>query len=112
MLSLRRVFVSIGFTTLPLGHRVLLSVVPKTRGQRAHAAGSSNTMDETTDAEKGMEEMVVVAMDPLRKRRYNTRLRAPSLAALTTVAMSRVRRELRELIDEVEALLPPVPTSL
>lgn len=63
-------------------------------------------------AAKGMEEPVRVRLDPQRKRLRNTRLRVPVLAALKPMAISRVRRELRELFDELDDILPPVSISL
>lgn len=59
-----------------------------------------------------MKEPVVVVMEPLRKRSHNKSLPAPGLAEVTLTDMSRVRGELRELTDEVGAIVPPVPTSL
>lgn len=51
-------------------------------------------------------------MHSLCERRRNTDVGAPGLAALTPKDISSVRRERRKLINEMEAIVPPAPTSL
>lgn len=46
------------------------------------------------------------------RRRRNTRLRAPRLAALTTSAILRVCSQIRDLIEELDAILPTERTTL
>lgn len=64
------------------------------------------------DRAKIMKEPVASSVDSVRKRRRNTYFLASVFAALTPTPMSPYSREFCELVDEVEAILQPLPTSL
>lgn len=63
-------------------------------------------VEETDGSEGGP---VVASTRPAQKRRRNTRLRAPGLAALTPSDISLVSDELEEFVEQVNDIFPPLP---